>query len=99
MFNKYFFWGDKINLFKILLTFILIFFFAILYTIYDNKEFIYRDEKQEEFQKVENIFFERLFFSIITQSTIGYGAIVPNSNRARFTTGIQALSTIIIILM
>ena len=43
-------------------------------------------------------FFDRLYFSAITGSTLGYGDIYPVSNISKFLVIIQALTTIIIII-
>ena len=98
-FINQFFGVNKVNFFKIALTLITILVFGIIYTFFDESEFIYRDDTHNQFAKIKNIFFERLYFSIITQTTIGYGDIVPNSDATRFVVAIQALSTILIILM
>lgn len=42
-------------------------------------------------------FVDRLYFSIITQSTIGFGDVVPASTRVRLLAGLQALCTLIIV--
>lgn len=43
-------------------------------------------------------FWEALYFTIITQSTIGYGDIVPKSSLTRFLVSFQALSTILLVI-
>ena len=43
-------------------------------------------------------FWEAIYFTIITQSTIGYGDIVPKSLLARILVTVQALSTIILVI-
>lgn len=43
-------------------------------------------------------FWEAIYFTIITQSTIGYGDIVPKSSLTRFLVSFQALSTILLVI-
>ena len=43
-------------------------------------------------------FWEATYFTIITQSTIGYGDIVPKSSLTRFLVSFQALSTILLVI-
>jgi hypothetical protein len=60
----------------------------------NKKELIAQKFKPNLYQK----FFDRIYFSAITGSTLGYGDIYPISNTAKFLVLIQALSTIIIII-
>ena len=43
-------------------------------------------------------FWKAVYFTIITQSTIGYGDIVPKSSLTRFLVSFQALSTILLVI-
>lgn len=60
----------------------------------EKKELTAQNLKPDLYQK----FFDRIYFSAITGSTLGYGDIYPISNTAKFLVFIQALSTIIIII-
>lgn len=40
---------------------------------------------------------DRLYFSTITQATVGYGDVVPASKRVRVLAGLQAFSTLVIL--
>lgn len=62
--------------------------------IVTKKELVLEKIQPSIFQK----FFDRLYFSAITGSTLGYGDIFPVSNAAKFLVLIQAISTIIIII-
>lgn len=42
-------------------------------------------------------FIDRLYFSVITQSTVGFGDVVPASRRVRIIATLQALSTLLIV--
>lgn len=42
-------------------------------------------------------YFDRLYFSIITQTTIGFGDIYPATRELRFIVSLQALSTIFLL--
>ena len=46
-----------------------------------------------------NDYYDRLYYSITIQSTLGFGDIFPATKSLRFATMIQALSTILIIIL
>ena len=60
-------------------------------------------EKELDVQKVKpsirQRFFDRLYFSVITGTTLGYGDIYPTSNSVKVLTMLQTLSTIVLILI
>lgn len=80
-------------LFLYLLTFATIYY--IVANIDDDAHFSVRG-KEIKLQKLS--FWECFYFSIITQTTIGYGEIVPVSFWGQLVVSIQALGTIIIVL-
>ncbi len=67
-------------------------YFFIDYFSTENIFFI-RDENENKIT-----FWEAIYFTIITQSTIGYGDIVPKSVITRLLVTVQALSTIILVI-
>ena len=44
-------------------------------------------------------YFDRLYFSVITQTTLGYGDIFPASRKVRIISMFQALSTVLIFII
>lgn len=60
-------------------------------------------DKELDVQKIKpsliQRFFDRLYFSVTTGTTLGYGDIYPTSNSVKFLSMIQTLSTIILILI
>ena len=44
-------------------------------------------------------FFDRLYYSVITQTTLGTGDIFPASRKVRILAMLQAMSTIFILLI
>lgn len=68
-----------------------ILFFAVLYFIGGKFATNFLDEK-------ENIsFYDAVYFSIVTQSTVGYGDLVPTNVLTKSITMIQLLSIVAII--
>ena len=67
-------------------------YYLIDYYSSENVFFI-RDENEYKIT-----FWEAIYFTIITQSTIGYGDIVPKSPITRLLVTFQALSTILLVI-
>lgn len=73
--------------------------FSLIYMLFPDEDFIFSDEKRTKFERIHSRFLNRLYFSIMTQSTIGFGDVLPNSDMTRFVAGIQGLSTILLIVL
>ena len=71
--------------------------FTLLYSLLDIKEFYHNQELEEGHTNFSlyNVF-HKLYFSLITTSTIGYGDITPKSTRARAIMCIHILCIIYI---
>ena len=71
---------------------VLIVLFAIVYWIIDAQD------ETTNFSGVsnKNCFLEKLWFSTVTQSTVGYGDIYPKTMKTRLLAGIQIFSTLAI---
>ena len=66
------------------------------------QEGIEKEEVSVEYVKENSIFdqyFNRLYFTVITACLLGYGDIVPKTNRLKSLVIIQSLLTIIIIVL
>jgi len=73
---------------KIKYFFILLFIFTNLYYLLDVSEIKNIDELSDN---NNNSFLYCLHFAIITQTTVGYGHMFPNSDRARLIVSIHCL--------
>ena len=69
--------------------------FAIIYEFMDDAEFAGIDENEKSKGFLER-FVTKLYFSAMTQVTIGFGDIVPKSNRAKIVVILQAITTVMI---
>ena len=82
---------------KIIYIIIYLFILSITYYFLDQYTseniFIIRDSNENKIS-----FWEAIYFTIITQSTIGYGDIIPKSSITRFLVSFQALSTILLVI-
>ena len=81
---------------KLLYSIVLTILFSFIYMIFDDDEFIINFDRHDNFDVLHHQYFRRLYFSIITQTTVGFGDVIPNSNRCRLLVSIQSLSTLIL---
>jgi hypothetical protein len=79
--------NKKINKFFIVLGVIIL--FAIIYTILCPSADHWKGLSEVDDKTLYDKFFNRLYFSIATMTTIGYGDLSPLSKTARFVALIQ----------
>ena len=79
---------------KVKYFFILLFIFSNLYYLLDVSEIKNIDELSDN----NNSYLYCLHFAIITQTTVGYGHMYPNSERARLLVNVHCLLTAYIFL-
>ena len=65
------------------------FFFAIIYSLFLPNSITFSMEKLSE---IKPGFKGHLYYSIVTLTTLGYGDIIPLTNRARFVVGTEVVS-------
>ena len=80
---------------KVKYFFILLFIFTNLYYLLDETEIKNIDELSDT---NNNSYLYCLHFAIITQTTVGYGHMYPNSERARLLVNVHCLLTAYIFL-
>jgi hypothetical protein len=56
------------------------------------------NESTDSFDFLKLSFFDALYFSLVTQSTVGYGSIVPLSIVAKFFVALQVLSSLFMLI-
>ena len=65
--------------------------FAMIYYFID----VFTDEKQFNTDKRENRFWDKLYFSLVTQSTVGYGDIYPVTALTKLFVSLQIFVTMV----
>lgn len=83
----------KLHLLTIIII-VSIFTFALIYHFLDS----FTETEQFTNTQSKNDFFEKLYFSVVVQSTAGFGDIYPKSGIARVLVMAQLLSTILVVL-
>jgi len=86
------------NIYKIKYNVILIFIFWGIYLMLDQDELYFRNREYNPSSKIDLIT-DRFLYSVATQSTIGYGHVVPYTVRAKLLTCVQAFTTMFVILL
>jgi len=82
---------------KLIVLFSCIFVFSIIYSFFDNSKFEGWTKEDDDhgvfdFQDYQN----RLFYSVLIQSTLGFGAVYPKNKLLQFVTMVQVVITCII---
>lgn len=72
----------------------LIIIFSLAYYLLD----VFTDETHFNGLDDKSSYFDKLYLSIITQATIGFGDVTPASKMAKTLVMLQALSTIVVVL-
>ena len=70
-------------------------FAFIYYSLDKNKHFILKPERKDRGMRLTIL--EALYFSLNTQTGVGYGDIIPGSNLAKIINMIQQLGNIILV--
>ena len=86
--------GYQINYFKVIYTIISILFFSFIYMFFRDDEFGSLIQFGDTFL---DKFIDRLYYSVVVQTTLGLGDIYPASRKLRMLTMLQAISTIFLI--
>ena len=87
----------------ILFLIISIVFYSLLYYLCCvSKDFYYRKKNLLPIQNDETSYstisyFDLLYFSIITQTTVGYGDIIPYSRKSKTLVVLQILTSLVIL--
>ena len=85
----------NIKTFKIFLHFLLsTFFYAFLYNYFGTFNSVQSDKQMGKNDQLD--FFHAFYFSLVTQTTVGYGDISPKDNTTKVICMSQLLLTIII---
>ena len=86
------------NVYHKLLLFCLsiIIYSFVYYKFFTKDDFIY-DTHLKKPQKAYNKYFEMLYFSVINQSTVGFGDISPKSQMAKVVVMIQILTSFVLL--
>lgn len=96
--------GIHAKYFKLRSFISLIIFYAIIYTLFDSSHFNETitnpfNFNMTDLQEIFTKFISKLYTSVIIQSTVGFGDIVPRSSVMKIIISTQALSTLIIALI
>lgn len=70
---------------KVYIIALIIVVFTCIFTCFDNNHFNYNGNMQPETDFIDRII-DRLYFTTITSSTIGYGDITPRTNITKIIT-------------
>ena len=91
---KYANWGHNINLLIKLIIFLVI--FSLFYFILSSHDEKTHFKKEKDHLKKVSLW-DCFYFTVITQSTIGYGNMRPSTRWAEILVVVQAISTMLVI--
>lgn len=87
-----------ITFYKISATIISIFLFTLLYCLYYNEDFKGMPPTVDGHLTTAD-YFNRLYYSIILQTSVGFGDIVPLRTSLRMMSMIQALASMFLLII
>ena len=79
--------------YKFVIYICLLIVFSVIYYSLDKDALQFKGK-----EGMLNTYLDCLHFSIITQTTVGYGHVYPNTNKSKMIVNIQCLSTAILLL-
>lgn len=89
---------DSRVLHKLLLFCLSIFIYSLIYCFLFNKgDFNYNTNYKKKYISISDKFLEMLYFSSITQSTVGFGDISPKTRKAKIIVVVQILTSFILL--
>jgi hypothetical protein len=68
-------------------------YFFVLLFIFTNIYYFITPNEIKDIHKGEFLYLDSLHFAVITQTTVGYGHMYPNSDKARLLVNIHCLLT------
>lgn len=94
------------EVFACVLTFAIIHFLVMYYDKHayhfnhvDNRSLSHTAEiSAMSFRDILNRLLDALYFSLVTQSTVGYGSIVPLTNTAKLVASVQIATTLLFVI-
>jgi hypothetical protein len=84
---------------KIILSFVSILIFFFIYTFFKNEDFVGMPPTPIDGRLGMTDYFNRLYYSVVLQTAVGFGDIVGNTDGIRFISMLQAICMMIILIV